>query len=371
MKAVGKEADLKEIGAHFRIEGRLVECGPYGTGHINDTYRVCYEHNGTRTCYIHQRVNHNVFKDPISLMANIERVTRHQHQKLAEAGVKDAKRRALSIVPTREERSYHQDDQGNTWRTYLFIEGAQTYDVIERPEQAFEAAKAFGEFQQQLSDLPPPRLFETIPDFHNTPKRFAAFKTAVEKDPLRRASSAAAEIEFAFRHEPICGLLIEEQKKGTIPERITHNDTKLNNVMMDDRTGEAVCVIDLDTVMPGLSLYDFGDMVRSATCSSAEDERDLSRLGFLMPVFEALVRGYLSSAGEMLTRAEIEFLAFSGILLTFECGIRFLTDYLMGDVYFKTRRLGQNLDRCRVQFKMVELMEKHEREMNRIVAALC
>ncbi|MCX7591239.1 MAG: aminoglycoside phosphotransferase family protein [Kiritimatiellae bacterium] len=362
-------ADLPEIGSHFCLKGRFLEGGPYGTGHINDTYRVCYENNGTRIYYIHQRINHHVFRDPISLMKNIERVTAHQHQKLSEAGVADAERRALTLVPAVDGRSYYRDGAGNVWRTYLFIDRAQTYDVIRHPGQAFEAARAFGLFQRQLADLPPPRLFETIPDFHNTPKRFAALREAIEKDPCNRVRDASAEIEFAMSREHICTALIDEQRRGTIPERITHNDTKLNNVMLDDATGEGVCVIDLDTVMPGLALYDFGDMVRSSTCSTAEDERDLSKVQFLMPVFEALVQGYLSSVREMLTKTECRFLAFSGLLLTFECGIRFLTDHLLGDVYFKIRRPGQNLDRCRVQFKLVALMESYEKEMNRIVSA--
>ena len=232
---------------------------------------------------------------------------------------------------------------------------------------AYQAARAFGSFQQLLADLPAPRLVETIPDFHNTPRRFADLELAIGADSANRASGSRAEIDFALAHRAITGCLVELQSLGKIPERITHNDTKINNVMLDDSTGHGICVIDLDTVMPGLIHYDFGDMVRSATRSGSEDERDLSKITMRPDMFESLTRGYLESAGGFLNRTEIDNLAFSGILITFEIGIRFLTDHLAGDVYFKIHRPNHNLDRCRTQFKMVQEMEKKRALMDKMV----
>jgi aminoglycoside phosphotransferase (APT) family kinase protein len=233
-------------------------------------------------------------------------------------------------------------------------------------EQAYQAAHAFGCFQQQLASLPSPRLHETIPDFHHTPKRFAALQQAIAADAKGRAKLAQPEIDFALAHESITGVLLQ----ASLPERITHNDTKFNNVLLDDATGESLCVVDLDTVMPGLVLYDFGDMVRTTTSPAAEDEQDLSKVIMQFPLFEALVRGYLSAAGEFLSEAEKKFLAFSGKLITFEVGIRFLADYLAGDTYFKIHREGHNLDRCRTQFKLVESIELEEEKMNRLVESI-
>ncbi len=349
--------DLAAVARHFQIWGDFVAAEPYGSGHINDTYASTFDQGGTRVRYIHQRINHLIFTQPDRVMANIERVLAHLHGKLQAAGAPDRHRRALTLIPTRDGRGCHRDAEGNTWRTYVFIEKAATYDVIESPQMAYAAARAFGEFQGQLADLPGERLQETIPGFHDTPRRFQALQAAIQADTANRAQQARAEIEFALARQPMTDRLIRAFETGQIPERITHNDTKLNNVMLDHATGQGLCVIDLDTVMPGLALYDFGDMARTATRSSVEDERDLSKVLFKEEMFEALVRGYLESAGRFLNRAEIDLLAFSAPLITFEIGIRFLADYLAGDTYFKTHREGQNLDRCRVQFKMVREME--------------
>lgn len=361
--------DLKNIYSHFDIPGEWVSAEPYGKGHINDTYALTMRFQGAPRRYIIQRVNHYVFKDPVSLMDNVHRVTAHQRRKLDEAGCADPERRALTLVPARDGLCYFTDGEGNLWRTYHFIEGANSHDTITDPLQASRAAKAIGEFQKQLVDLPGKRLFETIPNFHHTPKRFEALEQAIEADAVNRAREVRPEIEFAMKRKAMTGVLLEKHQQGLIPERITHNDTKINNVMLDDQTNEGICVIDLDTVMPGLVLYDFGDMVRSGTNSAPEDERDLSKVRSQRPIFEALVNGYLESAGGFLNQTEKEHLAFSGKLISFEIGIRFLADYLSGDVYFKTHRPGQNRDRCRVQFRLTESIEEQEDAMNRFVAS--
>lgn len=362
--------DLAKIGPQFDVGGKFVSAMPYGSGHINDTYAAIYNCRGREVRFIHQRINHNIFKDTVGLMDNIKRVTEHQRTVIRAAGLPDAERRALTLVPTKQGLHYYKDPDGNTWRTYVFITDATTYDKIERTEHAYLAAKAFGGFQKQLVGIPGGRLNETIPDFHTTPKRFQTFIKAVEADSCNRAKAVKKEIEFAMGCETMAGELVGLQKKGLIPERVTHNDTKLNNVMLDDKTGEGICVIDLDTVMPGLALYDFGDMVRSATNSAAEDEADLSKVHARFEIFEALARGYLESAGGFLNDAEVANLVLGGKLMTFECGMRFLTDYLQGDVYFKIHRKDQNLDRCRNQFKLVRSITEQEDRMNQLVQTI-
>jgi hypothetical protein len=357
--------DILAIAKNFQIPADFRSAESYGTGHINDTYAATYNHGGRPLRYIHQRINRNIFKNASALMENIERVTEHLRSKLA--GQPDASRRTLTLVPALDSRMFHIDRNGDYWRTYVFIEDARTYDTVETTRQAFEAGKAFGQFQGLLADLPAPRLHDTIPDFHNTPKRFAALEQAIEADAANRAALARAEIDFALRRRPMTGLLIDLQRQGALPERTTHNDTKFNNVMLDCATQEGICVIDLDTVMPGLALYDFGDMVRTTTSPAKEDEPDLSKTYMQLSMYEALVRGYLGTAGNVLNRAEKQNLAFSGKLITFEIGIRFLADYLAGDVYFKVHRERHNLDRCRTQFKLVESIEQQEEKMNRLV----
>jgi thiamine kinase-like enzyme len=353
--------DVRDVARHFQIYGEFRSAEPYGSGHINDTYCAIFDQAGTVTRYILQRINHNIFKKPVSLMENIQRVTTHLAGKMS--GEPDFSRRVLTLIPVRNGLFYHHDEQGNYWRAYLFIEKAKTYDAVESAGQAFEAARAYGRFQKLLADLPAPRLHDTIPDFHHTPKRFAALVKAIENDAANRAGLAKAEIDFALQRAAIVDVLINAK----LPERVTHNDTKFNNVMLDDVTGEGVCVVDLDTLMPGLTLYDFGDMVRTATSPAKEDELDLTRVAMQMPMFEALLKGYLTFAVDFLTPAEKRLLAFSGKLITFEIGLRFLTDFLGGDTYFKVHRNGHNLDRCRTQFKLVESIEHQEAQMNKLV----
>lgn len=359
--------DLEAVSARFRTEGSFLEGALYGTGHINDTYAVWFDTAAGRRRMILQRVNHNVFKDVPRLMENIQRVTAHIGTKIsALGGTPD--RETLTLIPTTDGAGFLREADGNHWRMYMFIEGARTYDEVTDLDQVREAARAFGRFQTHLLDLPGPRLHETIPGFHHTPKRFAALEAALAADPRNRAARARPEIEFALARKAMTGVLIRKLDQGELQERVTHNDTKINNVMLDDATGRGVCVIDLDTVMPGLVLYDFGDQVRTTTCTGAEDDQDLAAVRFEPDRFEALVQGYLDTAREFLLPAEIDALAFSGKLITFEIGIRFLADYLDGDVYFKTHRPDHNLHRARVQFERVRHMEAALATMEATVA---
>jgi aminoglycoside phosphotransferase (APT) family kinase protein len=361
---MSKEHYLAAVAGQFQVSGEFLSAVPWGNGHINDTYCAVFNRAGAQMRTILQRINHNVFRNPVALMENIQRVTSHLAAQVS--GEPDRGRRALTLIPARDGRAWHVDAEGCYWRAYRFIENASTYDAVESTGQAFQAAKAFGQFQKLLAGLPAPRLHDTIVDFHHTPKRLQALEQAIASDVAGRAIQAKPEIEFALARRSITGVLLDAK----LPERVTHNDTKFNNVLFDDATGEGICVIDLDTVMPGLALYDFGDMVRTVTSPVMEDERDLSRVTMQFPMFEALVRGYLASTGSFLTQAEKQYLAFSGKLITLEIGIRFLTDYLAGDTYFKVHRDGHNLDRCRTQFKLVESIEQQEEKMDRLVQSI-
>jgi len=362
--------DYASIMRQFTVPGAFRSAAPYGTGHINDTYCVECVAAGRLVRYILQRVNHRIFAAPDRLMQNIVRVTGHVRAKLATASPANIERGTLTVVPARDGKAYHRDEAGNWWRVYVFIEGARTYDVVQNRSQAFAAARAFGAFPALLSDFPAATLHETIPAFHHTPSRLARLKEAIGADAHNRAAGAGAEIAFVLAREEMTTRLTTLAGRGELCVRVTHNDTKINNVMIDDATGDGVCVIDLDTVMPGLSLYDFGDCVRTTTALAAEDERDLARVGMSLDLFAALADGYLSSARALLSPLEADLLPFSGMLITLEIGIRFLTDYLEGDVYFKTHRPGQNLDRARTQFAMVASMERQMAQMEMIVARL-
>ena len=358
---------IAEVAAGFAIAGSYLESRPYVAGHINDTYVAAYSQGGTRVRYIIQRINEQIFRDPPAMMDNILRVTGECHRRLREAGVPDSSRRALTVIPSVDGGAFRRDGAGNYWRAYMFIEGTRTFDVAQSEKQACEAAKGFGEFQRLVSQLTGEPLHETIPRFHHTRSRFDRLREAAETDSVGRLAEAREEWEFFQRREKCADVLLGLEARGEIPSRVTHNDTKLNNVLIDDATGEAICVVDLDTVMPGLALYDFGDMVRTATSPAEEDERDLSLVGMRMPMFEALVAGYLASAGAFLNEAELDHLAFSGKLITLETGMRFLTDFLEGDTYFKTHRAGQNLDRCRTQIALVRSIENQQDAMEKVV----
>jgi Ser/Thr protein kinase RdoA (MazF antagonist) len=356
---------LAPVCAQFAFAGRFVSGEPHGNGHINDTFVVTHEQAGRTRRYILQRINTHVFRDVPSLMENIQRVSAHAARK-TDGAAADAMK-TLTVIPTHDGRSYFVDQAGGPWRGYDFIEGATSHDLLQDPAQAREAARAFGHFQHLLADLPAPRLHETIPSFHHTRRRFTALEQAIQSDPRGRAALVVREIAWAREREAMVDRLIGLQADGRLPERITHNDTKLNNVMLDNRTGRAACVIDLDTVMPGLALYDFGDMVRSATNSAAEDQPDPDRVQMRMPVYTAIVDGYLESTRAFLNPTEIDLLSFAARLLTFESCLRFLTDYLLGDVYFKTKRPDHNLDRCRNQFALLRSMEAQSDGMDDVL----
>jgi hypothetical protein len=360
-----QEKQLQDISKKFQIYGEILHAETLKIGHINETYTATYDQGGTRVRYIHQKINRSVFRNPVAVMKNLTRVTTHIRKKLEAANVRDVTRRSLIVIPTRDGESFHQNGNSEVWRTFVFVEGVETYEAVQSPEQAYQAGRAFGEFQNLLVDLPGPRLVETIPNFHNTRKRFTALQQAIQNDHYNRSKDALPEIDFALKHEPIVDVILNAMEKGKIPERITHNDTKFNNVMMDVLTGEAMCIVDLDTVMPGCALYDFGDMVRTTTSPTLEDEPDLSKVRMQMPMFRKLAEGYLASAARFLSKAEKAHIAFSGKLITFEIGIRFLTDFLSGDTYFRIHRPGHNLDRCRTQFKLVESIERQEDAMQK------
>lgn len=349
---------INDIIKHFDIE---FTTEPYGNGHINDTYVT-----GCKPRYILQRINSNVFKNPPEVMENIARVCDFLRKKIAAEGG-DPDRETLTLIRTTDGADFHKESDTDYFRVYKFIEDAVSVDIPESPEQFYNAARAFGKFQRLLSDFPAEELHETIRDFHNTPKRFDALEEAIANDACGRLSEVLPEVEFARAHRDICSLIIDGIADGSIPMRVTHNDTKINNVMLDTITGKGLCVIDLDTVMPGSLLYDFGDALRAGANSAAEDETDLSLVKIDLDMFEAFTRGFCEELASSLTQRETELLATSAIILTFECGIRFLTDYLNGDTYFKVHRPGHNLDRARDQFKLVSDMESHLDEMNAIV----
>ncbi len=365
-KALSK---LRQIAALFEVRADFVGGVPYGSGHINDTFCVNFDqagHGGIR--YIFQRINTHVFRKPEELMENISRVTRFSLERLLEQGHPEAYRRTLTCIPATDGKPFAVDQDGGYWRVYPFIERATGHDEMETDEQAFQAAMAFGKFQMLAAGLPGERLHETVPDFHDTPVRLDALLTAIDEDSHKRAVDVRKEIDFVLARTADCHRVSDLIASGQIPERVTHNDTKLNNVLLDDATTEGVCVIDLDTTMPGSALYDFGDLVRTAATNKREDDTRTETVSVRLDRFDALVKGYMVAGREFLNSAELENLAFSGKLLTLECGMRFLTDHLQGDTYFKTSHPGHNLERCRNQFAYVESIESKLSEMEEIVA---
>lgn len=356
-----------EAIANFRYDGVLIDERPYGSGHINDTFLLTFDISGMGTIrVILQRMNDSIFKEPEKLMENVLGVTSYLRKIIIENGG-DPERETLNVIRTVANRPYFVDSEGGYWRSYKFIEGATCYDQVESPEDFYQSAVSFGNFQRLLAEYPAETLHETIEGFHDTKARFETFKKAVEADACGRAASVQKEIQFVLDHEDVANVFGDMLAKGEIPLRVTHNDTKLNNIMIDDKTRKGICVIDLDTVMPGLAMNDFGDSIRFGASTAAEDEQDLSKVSCDMDLFDIYAKGFIEGCGGKLTDKEIELLPMGAKVMTFECGMRFLTDYLEGDPYFKIHREGHNLDRCRTQFKLVEDMEAKWDTMQEII----
>ena len=361
------DRQIDEAIANFRFEGTLIEQRPYGNGHINDTFLLTFDIGEMgRLRVILQCMNKSIFTKPVELMENVLGVTSYLRKKIIENGG-DPERETLNVIRTVANRPYFVDSQGDYWRAYKFIEGATSYDQVETPEDFYQSAVSFGNFQRLLADYPAETLHETIVGFHDTKARFATFKKAVEEDVCGRVASVQKEIDFVLAHEDVANVFGDMLANGELPLRVTHNDTKLNNIMIDDKTGKGICVIDLDTVMPGLAMNDFGDSIRFGASTAAEDEQDLSKVSCDMELFDVYAKGFIEGCGGKLTQKEIEMMPMGAKVMTFECGMRFLTDHLQGDTYFKIHRDKHNLDRCRTQFKLVEDMEAKWDTMQEII----
>ncbi len=346
--------NFAELVGQFQTNGTYVNCARYGEGHINDTFKVTTEENGKETHYILQRINSRLFPDVAKLMHNIELVTEFcRRSVLARGG--DPMRECLTLIRTKDGKTYFHDGNDD-YRMYVFIEHATSYQSVREPRDFYESAVAFGNFANLLANFDASQLYEVLPNFHNTRIRYENFEVAVQKDVCGRAKEVEPEIAWVEAHKSLCGKLVDAIASGEIPLRVTHNDTKLNNVMLDNATGKALAVIDLDTVMPGSLCYDFGDSIRFGCNSAAEDEPDLSKVHFVFDLYKTYLEGYLSAVGNGITAREKELLPWGAVLMTYECGMRFLTDYLEGDIYFKTHRPGHNLDRAHTQFRLVDEM---------------
>ncbi|MDR1566111.1 MAG: aminoglycoside phosphotransferase family protein [Treponema sp.] len=343
---------------------------PFGKGHINDTFLSRWNQAGSSVRYTHQRINDHVFTRPDEVMENIERVTRHIREKLAARNLGGRSRRTLTVVPSRDGKPWVRDAEGGWWRTYCFIEGVRALELAGSPEEARVLGKSIGGFQKQVADLPGSRLHETIPDFHNMETRYARFHESLKRDASNRARICEKEIAFLLENEERGGVLIRSMREGSIPERICHNDAKMNNILLDEASGEALCIIDLDTVMPGTSLFDVGDLIRTVSTRAEEDERDLSLVQFDTVYFRALLEGYLSEAWDFLIPREYGLLTESGRNLTHIMALRFLTDYLEGDHYYHIARPDHNLDRSRNQIALIRSIDAHWDEAETIVNAL-
>jgi Ser/Thr protein kinase RdoA (MazF antagonist) len=360
--------NLEEVYSHFLTEGTFNSGEPYGSGHIHDTYRI-ETLEEEKDNYIIQRLNNRIFKNIPQLQDNIERVTVHLRNKLAAIPGSDIRRECLQLIPARDGKSWIIDSDGNYWRMYIFISGHRSYNQVDNPAKAFEGGKAIGRFQAMLADMPGKPLFETIPYFHDIEKRLETFTSTVEHDPARRASVVGPEIKQVLDRTEEMKIILKLGKEGKIPVRITHNDTKFNNILLDEND-RALCVIDLDTVMPGYIHYDFGDAIRTVTNTAQEDENDLTKVNMNLNLFRAYAEGYLSETGATLNAVEKEYLAFAPMLITYTIAVRFLTDYIDGDNYFKIHHEHHNLQRARAQLKLVRSMEEQYEEMRGIIRSM-
>jgi thiamine kinase-like enzyme len=348
----------KEICKNFKINGDFISAEPLGNGHINQTLLVKFKNISTEDAYVFQKINNLVFKEPIKLMDNYYRVSQHLRDCIdKDNSLKES--RNLDVVLTKQDTPCHHNIEDDTfWRCYKYIDNAETFDVAENTDQAYQAAKTFAKFLKLAKTIPGGRLYETIPDFHNTPKRIEQLENAMQENPCDRLKLVEKEIQFILDRKEEAGTLVQLLKEGKLTEQITHNDTKINNALLDTTTGEGVCVIDLDTVMPGLIHYDFGDMIRSGAASANENEKNLSKVYMNFEMYSAILHGFLEEADEFLTPLDKELLPLSAKIITLEIGTRFLTDYLLGDEYFKIHYSEENLDRTRTQLKLVASIEQ-------------
>jgi len=358
---------LESIINHFSISGTFVRAERFGSGLINDTYLCEFLNNGLSRKYILQRINKSVFKHPDQVMTNVAAVTTHIAKRLRAKGIHDPDAVAPALINTRGRKSYHVDDDGAYWRMFHFIESGMVLDRVADARHAYEVGRGLGMFQALVSDLPPDGLYDTLPGFHYTTLYLSAFDDALMSDKARRASDISAEQQFVFRRRSLAAVLIDRMRSREVPLRVVHNDPKVNNIMIHASTREALCMLDLDTVKPGIVQFDFGDCVRSAANPAGEDEEDLDKVSIDLALFEAVATGYLHEAGSFLTKIEIEMLPVSVKVITFELGLRFLTDYLRGDSYFKIKYPTHNLHRARVQFKLLESIEAVEGRMASII----
>ena len=354
---------LSPIINAFAFDGAIVDAKPFGGGHINETLLITTDR---KSQYILQKINTFVFTNPQGLMGNVFNVTEYLKKRLVEQGG-DPNRETLTFIRTKDGNLYYDGPEG-AWRAYRFQGDLIALNAARNAQDFYASGKAFGRFQALLGDYPADTLFETIPNFHNTPNRYAQLHEAIEKNAAGRLDSVREEVEFALEREKSASIVMDLQKEGILPLRVTHNDTKLNNVLLDPQTGEGVCVIDLDTIMPGQAIFDFGDSIRFGASTATEDEQDLSKVEMSLDLFEAYTKGFLEGCGGVLSQAEKDLLPTGAWMMTLECGIRFLADYLNGDVYFKIHREGHNLDRCRTQFKLIKEMEEKQDQMQAIVA---
>ncbi len=362
-----RESIVIAASEHFQFNGKFVNYFMSENGHINNTYFFLYrQEDGSIKRYILQRVNTNVFKKPEEVMENIKNVTKFIKAKIKLAGG-DPEREVLGLVKTNEGNYFYIDEKNYFWRAYKVVENTETVSQAESPEKFFKVGYAFGHFQMQLSDFPADELYETIPNFHNTVSRYADFEAAVLADPMGRVHEVEDEINFVRERHELCSYIMDGIRDGKFPLRVTHNDTKIDNILVDKKTGEGICVIDLDTVMPGSVLNDFGDAIRFGASSAAEDETDLDEVYLDIKMFEAFARGFIKGLENSLSDDEIKAMPMGAAVLTFETGIRFLTDYINGDTYFRIHREKHNLERARNQFKLLEDIEIKMPKLNKII----
>ncbi len=360
--------DLKEIFGYFTPDGTYLTGEPYGSGHIHDTFLVETKESN-KDNYILQRLNNKIFKNIPALQQNIERVTVHLRNKLLAVAGSDIKRECLQLIPALDGKSWITDKDGNYWRMYIFISNHRSYNIVDSEDKAFEGGKAIGRFQAMLSDMPGDPLNETIPRFHDIESRLEILERTINADPVGRLKTVGEEVDQYLKRGEEMKTILKLGRAGKIPLRITHNDTKFNNILLDEND-KALCVIDLDTVMPGYVHYDFGDAIRTVTNTAAEDEKDLTKIRMDINLFKAYARGYLSETGSTLNQVEKEYLSFAPKLITYTIGIRFLTDFIDGDNYFKIHHEFHNLQRTRAQLKLVMSMEEQHREMQGIISEL-